>query len=272
LPSDCGADFPVVGGGNPNLKPEKSRQANAGIVLEPFERLSIGADYYWVHIERYLSTVTEAAALSTYNVRQPPDPQFPNLPGPIDHLLKTEFNVGSLETSGVDVDARWRIDTEIGRWSLSLTGTYVLTYEPHFQCNGNEPASAGRRGDCGGAISRWRHYATIDFTRGPWGFTAAQAFQDGYSEVDFRTCVPPGSFPTPANCPGDRRVGSSSLVDLQLRYGGVPRLSLAGGVRNLFDRDPPRSNQPGTAVAGVDAFYADVRGRTWYASLRYAFR
>jgi iron complex outermembrane receptor protein len=60
--------------------------------------------------------------------------------------------------------------------------------------------------------------------------------------------------------------------DLQARYTGFRNWTLAVGVKNLFDRDPPFTNQPSTSQAGYDPSYADPRGRTYYARIKYAFQ
>jgi iron complex outermembrane receptor protein len=269
-PEDCDAEFPVVKGGNADLQPEESRQLNAGLVLEPSRALSMAADYYRVRLTHVIAPMTLEAALDGYNVRGPPDPQHPGLPGPIEYLRNVPFNVASLETSGIDVDVRWRIPLRSGRLSLSLAGTYVLTYEP----DSSQPASPsgpGERAFGAGAIARWRHYAAVDWSRGPWGATLAQTFQSGYDEVDRATCAP-GRPAVPAFCTGERRVGSYSVLDLQGRYTGIPKLTLAVGVRNLLDRAPPTTTQTTTFQIGIDPTYADPRGRMWYGSLRYAFR
>jgi iron complex outermembrane receptor protein len=43
-------------------------------------------------------------------------------------------------------------------------------------------------------------------------------------------------------------------------------------VKNLFDRDPPFTNQNFTPQVGYDPAYADPRGRTFYARLSYTFQ
>jgi outer membrane receptor protein involved in Fe transport len=118
-----------------------------------------------------------------------------------------------------------------------------------------------------GALSRWRHYATFDWSRGAWGATLAQNFQLGHKEYDLTTRNPAtGEFS------GLRRVGSYSTWDLQGRYTGLKNLTASAGIRNLFDRDPPQAYGPGTFQRGYDASYADARGRMFYLSLRYAIR
>jgi iron complex outermembrane receptor protein len=260
---DCKAELRVVNGGNLELTPERSRQLNIGFVLEPMRMVSLSVDYYRVDLRNVIAPVTLQAALATYNVRKPPDPEHPALPGPIDYLRNGFFNVVSLQTSGLDVDARWSVPTEAGRLTLSLTGTYVLTYRPdEAQTDGGSPASAGRRSAASGAIAPWRHYAAIDWNHGAWGTTLAQTFQSGYYEPD----------PHFEESPGDRRVGSYSVFDFQARYTGIPKLTLALGIRNFMATVPPASSQSGAFVVGIDPLYADPRGRMWYGTVRYSFR
>jgi iron complex outermembrane receptor protein len=188
------------------------------------------------------------------------------LPGPIDYILGTPVNAGSRTTTGFDLDVRLRFPAaDWGRVSASLSGTYVLEYEAsEFEAAG--PGTADLVTGVG-AISRWRHYATIDWSRGDWGATLAQTFQLGHDEVDRRTCDP-----FTGRCTGTRRVGSLSVWDLQARYTGVKDLALSAGVRNLLDRDPPAAYGPTTFQRGYDASYADPRGRMFYVTVKYAFR
>ena len=271
-PQDCEGEVLIRGGGNPQLQPEKSRQLNAGIVWEPLRQFSMTLDYYRVEVRNLNAFVGFFDLLDTYHVRQASDAQYPGLPGPYAYLANYKFNVGTLRTSGSDVDLRWRAPSSSwGQLTLSLTGTYVIDYEIDGAFT-DAPEGAGRRGRNDGAVSRWRHYAMIDWNRGPWGATLAQNFQNGYSEIDLATCADPSGPQIRDNCPGDRRVGSYSIWDLQARYRGVRNLSLALGVRNLFDRAPPLTNQGGTFQVGIDPTYGDPRGRVWYAAVRYAFR
>jgi iron complex outermembrane recepter protein len=44
------------------------------------------------------------------------------------------------------------------------------------------------------------------------------------------------------------------------------------GVKNMFDRDPPQSNQIGTFVLGFDPSYYDARARFVYFTTTYSFK
>ena len=55
------------------------------------------------------------------------------------------------------------------------------------------------------------------------------------------------------------KVGALSLWDLQGSYSGFRNVKLTLGVKNLFDRDPPRSNQQNSFILGFDPSYYDPR-------------
>jgi iron complex outermembrane receptor protein len=270
--TDCQASFGAKDGGNPALQPEKSHQLNAGIVIEPMRRLSLSADYYRIVVDNVIQPLTpetifgDYARWSAYVVRKPPDPDYPTLPGPIAYIVTIPINAGTLSTSGIDLDLRWRAPASAwGELTLSLTGTYVLDYEISDLNTKGFPVGVGTRGPSG-AISRWRHYAMLDWKLGDWGATLANNFQEGYREVDLLTCDEQNQ------CTGTRHVSSYSVWDLQGRYTGAKNATLSFGIRNLFDTAPPVSNQTNAFQRGIDPSYADPRGRMYYVALRYAFR
>jgi iron complex outermembrane receptor protein len=269
---DCNTGFQAHGGGNPLLQPENSRQVNAGIVVEPVSGLSASIDYYRVTISNAIVGLTSDEVFADYArwapshvVRYPPDAQYPNLPGPINYVILNQVNAGSLSTSGLDIDVRWRTPTtSIGQFTLALTGTYVIDYQVMGINTAGYPAGVGTRANSG-AISRWRHYASLNWNYGAWGATLANTYQEGYSEVDLTTCDGDNV------CTGTRRVGSYSIWDLQGRYTGFRNLTLMLGLRNAFDTPAPVSNQSDTFQVGLDPTYGDPRGRIAYAAIRYAF-
>ncbi len=269
--ADCqsGSEYHAKLGSNPNLEPETSRQLNLGLVAEPSKHLSLTIDYYQVRIENLITVVPLDAIFGDYArwaptlvVRKAPDAQFPNLPGPIDYIVQTPVNAGQKRTSGVDLDLRYRLPSSgSGRWAVMLNGTYLLTYK----ASEFEQVSPGKADDAYGygALPRWRHYATVDWSRGDWGATLAHTYQTSYSEIDLTTCDSSGV------CSGRRQVGSNSIIDLLVRYEGVRHLKLQFGVRNLFDRAPPSAYRTGGFQIGYDPTYADPRGRMYFGSLRW---
>ena len=267
---DC-VVLPAVTGGNPSLQPETSKQVNAGVVWEPVAGLSMGIDYWRIAKDNLIGTLAPQTIFDNFAlyaptniVRGPVDPQYPDLPGPIINVILTNQNLGHLVTSGVDVDLRWRGPaTDIGRFRFALNGTYISEWK--MQPDGYAYESAVGRNAVGvpGPFPRWKHYASLDWQYGAWGATLAETFQSGYEDTN----NPQGSKPLPP-----RSVSSYELWDLQARYSGLNNVRFAVGIRNLFDRAPPFTNQPFTYQVGYDPNYAEPRGRTFYASITLTFK
>lgn len=268
---DCEGQFPMRAGGNPALQPETSHQLNAGFVVEPIAGLSASVDYYRVALRNVIDVVANSAIFAdfprwapSYVVRGPPDPQHPELAGPIAYVVQYPTNVGDIRTSGLDIDVRWRgRATAAGTFDAEVNGTYVLDYAHTGFAADGVVKGVGQRGALG-TIARYRQVAQLDWTRGPWGATLANTYQSGYSEPDLLTCGD--------TCTGTRRVGAYSVWDVQGRYSASKATSLAIGVRNLLDRAPPLSNQTVSFTVGMDPSYGDPRGRMVYATLHHAFR
>ena len=273
---DCQLQFNALQGGNPALKPEKSTQYNYGVVYDTPElklgdyslgTMSFGLDYYWIKITDALTPLTADTIFGNYNaytqyvVRGPPTPDYPTLPGPIQYVLQTTFNFGKQYTNGVDVEATWRLPTKYGNFTTNFSGTYLNDWT-QVQLDGTYPNFAGTSGSPNGALSRWRHYLTFNYSNGPWGATVAQTFQNGYTETYI------------SDTTGDtvsRRVGTYSIWDLQGRYTGIKNTTVALGVKNIFNRAPPVAGGVGTFQFGYDASYGDPRGTQYYGMINIGF-
>ena len=273
LDIDCEGVFAFASVGNKGLEPETSEQFGAGVAWQPAADISLIVDYWKINKHSVIGSLNPAVVFGQFArfapshiVRGPVDPAFPDLPGRIETVLLPRENLGSLRTSGVDVDIHWQgPSAPFGKFDMRLEGTYVLTWQQ--QLDGITYTSAlGRRGfDIAGPVPRWKHYATLGWRIGPWNATLAQAYQRGYDDANIDR--PGAPLPVPP-----RRVGSSEIWDLQILYRGLPNSTLAFGVKNLMDRAPPFTNQPFSRQVGFDPVYADPRGRTFQARLTLAFR
>jgi iron complex outermembrane receptor protein len=265
LLSDCDVSFPVVSGGNPDLAAEKSEQYNVGAVWEFLTGFSVAVDYWNISKTETIGALTDATLFTYFDrfkdtnfIRGPVDPAFPALPGPIVNIFERRQNLGKLHTSGTDVDVSYRgPGTSIGRFGLSLSGSYVAQWKQ--QLDGVNYISAVGRSVVG-AVPRWRHYLSLKWDQGPWGATLAQTFSCGYIDENL-------------NAAGkERRVGSYDVWDAQGTYTGFRNTTIALGIRNLFDRAPPFSNQSSFGQVMYDPRYADPRGRMFYAQVTLAFK
>jgi iron complex outermembrane receptor protein len=266
---DCDTQFTVQFGGNPNLKPEKADQWQVGFVLEPVSGYSLGVDYFQIDIkDLFVNGITPGTILGDLGqfgnlvTRAAPDALFPNLPGRITQIDQRFINIGEQKINGFDVDARARFPQQSwGRIRLGLQGTYYTKYDVQ-QTDGSFQGFVSNQylSATTGINPRWKHYATATWDYGPWSATLAQTFQAGYIDVN-----------TNAN-DEQRRVGSMSLWDLQGSYSGFKNWTLTLGVRNLFDTNPPFTNQNNTFQVGYDPSYYDPRARFVYGSVGYSFK
>ena len=265
-PADCGfGEYQVQSGGNRNLEPEKSKQYTAGMIWEPAPGVSLGVEWWKIDQKNVIGSLDTDEIFDHFDVygttnvvRFPVDPAYPALPGPIRTLIQWNQNLGRVDTSGFDVAVALRApDTGFGRFQFGLDGTYVQKFTAHL--NGLPPASNAGRYGAFDAVPRWRHYAQLNWQSGSWGATLGQLYQSGYVDAN------PDAQGNP------RRVGSYSLWDLQATWSGLKKTSIALGIRNIFDTDPPFSNQTDTVQVGYDPAYGDPRGRTFYLRLSYAF-
>jgi iron complex outermembrane recepter protein len=266
---DCNLQFNSQRGGNPKLQPEKSKQYYVGGVWEPVQNLSMGLDYYWIEIRNVIQFFGADTIFGDYNayqaqyiVRKPPDAQFPNLPGQIAYVIEPQVNVGKQLVDGIDVDASYKLASSVGTFMTKFTGSYIMHWKQTSLDGLTYPNFVGTAGQPQGAIARWRHNLTVDWSSGAWGATVAETFQNSYSEPDL-TSDDPNAL---------RKVKAYDIWDVQGRFTGIKNVTLALGVRNVFDKAPPQSSSPGTFQVGYDASYADPRGRMFYGNLRVAFK
>ncbi|HJU21792.1 MAG TPA: TonB-dependent receptor, partial [Casimicrobiaceae bacterium] len=100
--------------------------------------------------------------------------------------------------------------------------------------------------------------ATWDF--GPWQAVLANTYQTSY--VDQQTDLDGNN----------RQVGSLSIWDLQASYSGLKNWKFTVGVKNLFDTNPPVSNQQSVFIVGFDPSYYDPRARFVYGTVTFRWK
>lgn len=261
----CTDQWPVERRSNPALKPEKSRQFSLGTVVEAGRQWSFSVDYWNIEVKDVISTLGEQVIIESpdkYNgtyIERDAD-------GFITNIILRKENQGRLRTSGIDLGIDWRGDkSEVGRFSASLNGTWVLAYDRQF--GPLEPY----RSNLGvflndQVIQRWRHRLSFGWDFGPVGLTLANSYSAGYRDQN-TTYDPSSDSLLPS-----RRVQAYSLWDLTGSWSVNESLKLRGGVLNIANTAPPFSNQAYYFLAGYDPTYADPRGRTFYAALAYKFK
>ena len=276
--TECDAQTINQVGGNRNLQPEKSRQGTVGFVFEPQPGLSLGVDYYWIerkssigslgdntlynNFAKYGATkfVRFGRAASGACTNDLPGALTPaNIPCAISTVQQITENLGIYRLAGVDVSASSSHNTPFGKLKFGIEGTYITKYEYQNEVNGTFFNNAGNFTADNGAISRWRHVLSTNWTSGVWSASVSQNFVLGYRDDTTGATVP-------------RRVGSVETYDAQGIWTGFKGLTVVVGVKNMFDRDPPASRQGQSFQVGYDPRYGDALGRVIYGKLAYAFK
>jgi iron complex outermembrane recepter protein len=267
--TDCSTQFATLNGGAADLTPEKSTNKTLGVVLSPLPQLTIALDAFRIDLKDTISNGVDPSAIladlaryGSFVTRGPVDPAFPNLPGPIVQIDQTNLNLGETKVGGVDLDVRFVQPLGGGRLTATLNGTYFSKFDSQNPDGSFSNDLDDTNTATGGVVPRWKHYASIDYSIGAWGFTLGQSWQKRYNDL-------------PGNLAGaqPRKVGVYELYDIQARYTGFKGLELRAGIRNLLDKDPPYSNAGGRTAfqGGYDPGYADPRGRYFYGGLTYKF-
>ncbi|AZP14489.1 TonB-dependent receptor [Undibacterium parvum] len=259
-----------VSGGNPNLKPEKSKQKSVGMVLSPFNNFTFGVDLFEVQVKDILATPSAQEVVSRFRAGDPAYKNLVTLNGnDVDTVQTTLANTGDAIVAGADVFAVWRLNSSVGKFDFALNGTYMSKYDQTspggtisqkvgtlVDANGDPVLGA----DSGGIVLRWKHALSGTWTYGDFATTLIQNYYNGY-ETGFRQVDGERNF-----------VSAQSLYDANVTYKGIKGLTLGLGVRNLTNKQPPIfvpvSNQ---FQSGYDITQYDPRGRFVYVTVGYRF-
>ena len=260
----CTDQFPVERRSNPDLDPERSEQFSVGMIWEPSTAFNVGIEYWNLRKKDVISTLGEQIIIESpglYNgtyIERDAD-------GFITNIILQKENQGELKTSGFDFSSRLgSSETDYGFFSVDFTGTLILNYERQFGPLEPFRDNLGRFLN-DQVIQRWRHRIAFNWDQGPLGLTLASTYSSGYRDQN-TTYDPFSDERLPA-----RDVDAYSLWDLTGRWQFNEHLSVRAGVLNLFDEEPPFSNQAYFFIAGYDPTYTDPRGRSYYAGIDYKF-
>ena len=252
----CHMNLPTRSGGNPELKPEKSRSYAFGVVLEPSPQLTVSIDYSKTTIDGLVGEVLyESLIMSDFDKYR--DRFHYNAANTaLDYINVSALgNAGQRMTKVVDLTAQWRLPaTSFGQFDGWFNGTYVLkdTYET---LDGEFPADLNVYN---GTVN-WRHNAAVRWTFGPWSSTLSQRYSAGYEDQNMVAAQYQG------------RVPANSIWTLSGSYTGFAHLTLSGGIKNLLNTDPPFSNQTPNTQTGYDPRYSDPIGRALFLRASYKF-
>ena len=276
FPGADGRDLQVneFAGGNPELKPETSKQWSLGGVWQAVPALSIGVDYFNIEIANVVSKPTTQFIVNQNFLGKPAykDAVLRDAGGNIVTTTALLLNTGTMKSQGLDFDIRYRENLGPGRLDIGLNSTYYIKFDQStpgagtshkvgtiVDPLGNPLISSTTNRDGVGVVLRYKQYLTGTWTQGAWATTLGNQYATGYGGgVDLD-----GNF---------THNGSMSIWDLQVAWTGIKNLNLTLGGRNIFDKQPPFyvpvSNQ---FQVGYDPSQYDPRGRFVYLTGTYKF-
>jgi len=269
---NCSVQFMSLIGGNRNLKPETSKGTTLGIVLEPIADLSVSVDLWEIRLKKQIGSLNDVLLFSdpvkyASLYHRAPDGSLSTdgslCPGPnCGYVDAYQTNLGDVKTNGVDLGLLYRMRTPTaGNFAFNITGTYINKYDYQLEDGGEFFNNVGVYGSSlpngGGPVFRWQHTAGLNWASGLFSGGLVNHYKTGYTDQNA----------------GGENNNVSSWMTWDLYGGWLPTkgLSLTLGVRNLFDKAPPNSNQSATFQVGYDPRFADPTGRVFYARGTYSF-
>jgi iron complex outermembrane receptor protein len=269
--------FEAFQGGNPDLKPEKSKQWSIGTVFEPTSALSMSFDLWNVEIRDQVTAVSEGLIFDN-------PAKYADL-FTTKHISSTgkdvlaikllPINIGQVENRGVDYDFTHKTKLFDGKLTSRLTGTWLLRSRYTTPGTDDQWESSLNRYGSNDKVS-FRHVlrASSSFEQAQWTHTLSASYRNGYTDkeqsADDCAVIVAGQ---PGECYGiTLQVPSYTTFDLQTAYRPLKNLEIIGGVINLFDREPPFTlRNTGSHQVGYNPSYSSALGRQFYVSASYKF-
>ena len=264
-------------GGNRKLNPETSQNFDFGIVVEPIRNMGITLDYYRILVKQPIGTIPDTAvyanptAFASYYVLN----SSGSLTNSIDlgsdctpytaatcgYILHDSTNTGFISTDGVDLSVNYLQHTSIGTFNEDLEGTAITQYHLQEYTGGPVLNLVGWYNGGNEPALRWQHTLQVNWTSpgARWGAGLTNRLMSQYIDQNVDANRNP------------RNVSTDSTWDAYASYKPIMPLTVLFGIRNLFNRDPPFSNQLGNWPAGYNPVYSDPILRTFYLNLKYNF-
>jgi iron complex outermembrane receptor protein len=252
-------------GGNPNLKPETSKQGTLGMVVAPFAGFTASLDFWAINIQDRILNRTPQVVLNNWQYLQEYIIRNPQT-GVIDHVEAGWINAAGLKTRGLDIGLRH--DGKFGGYKTTATldGTWMKSFK-FAEFEGQPFKEQVGKFATRDVYLRWKHNASVTVARGDWSVLFTNKFASHYADQ-----VPNGGKGTPP-AGFDPMVKHYSIFGISGTYTGFKNTTITAGIQNLFDTDPPFTahNVDEVVGAGWDPRVADGRGRSFALNLKYKF-
>jgi iron complex outermembrane receptor protein len=248
----------IYGDGNPDLKPELSKQQSVGLAYRPSRNLSITADWWAIQMHDVISIFPDGLVYA--NPLQY-SPYFVTESNGVLAMKLPNYNMGRRKKSGIDVDVRWRVPTDMGQWNLFVQGTYNLKSED--QADPSQPfmSDLARYNSMTDTITpRLRLRWLAGLTAPGWSLHGVLNHTSGYADQD-RSGV--NAVTGQSVLLTHFRVAAFTTLDVNASIQLYPALSLRARVGNILNKQAPQAfTSTGGQVFGFNTRDHNLWGRT----------
>ena len=259
------AQLKISAGGNENLEAETSESYSLGFVWQPdFAPLRVSMDWYDVEVEDAIGNpdpvdVIQACYDSPGGSLSAAECSRIGR-GPAGDVVRFDLlneNLATIETSGIDLDATYTFDTDVGQiqvdWLLNWLDEWVQTTKSGVVSDRTDLV-AGLVSDWA-AYPEWRSNLRVTLARDNWTAGVTYRYLDKmevFDVIGFGTLEPTAD--------------AQHYIDLEGSY-DVGAWSFQAGVENVTNEEPPYVPEVSVNTSGI----YDFLGRFFYARASVSF-
>jgi iron complex outermembrane recepter protein len=252
VPENPAGQYNGLLGGNPDLEPETADTVSFGFVLRPeIGDLSIAVDYFDIKVEDTISStvggnadtyITNCIDGATEFCGLIHRDEFGSLwlSATNAYIVDTSLNLGTLRSTGVDLQASYTANFGEHRLGFNLVGTKLMEFSnaplpgfPSYDCTGFYG------GTCGIPAPAWRHSFRTNW-RTPWNGLDVAATWRFFGKAKSERLSGNDQLSGNVNANGiANSVPAFSYVDLTAAMTFAEKFTVRVGANNVMDKSPP---------------------------------
>jgi iron complex outermembrane receptor protein len=208
--------------GSVGLKPEKSKNYGAGLVLKPTPTLTATIDGYIINVNDRIG-ISQTYHVTAADILAQPELAAVGEGGDVNFFT----NAFDTSTKGIDVVGTWRHQIFGGGLTTTLAYNYNKSKVTKF-----DPAviSESQRIDIAHLAPNHRATLSANFLRGPWLFNARENYYGWWRDEN--------------DYPG-QKFGAKWTTDADLSYTFMEHFTLTLGANNIFNTRPDKIKNSG---------------------------
>jgi iron complex outermembrane recepter protein len=266
---------------------------SVGFVYNPefIPGFDVSVDYWRVEIENSITslgaqTILDACILGGATAQCRLISRL-NGTGAVTGVIDTNLNAGTSDIDGYDLGASYRFSTDsFGDFQVVFDSSYIKEYLTVTPSGiPNDPlifSNVGNYYGSGGIDPRLKINTVLNWSYQDWGVGWTTRFRTKSQENCTNAVTPATQCSDPTGSPFNvdglasnglevvptNILGATTYHDLQVRWKAPWNATISGGVRNVFDKDPPVAISANNN--SFDPSY-DIPGRFFYMSYNQKF-